>query len=174
MIDRKIALYKTEIAIFIFVLANVIFVKDLNFFKLIAREANIACALVALYRALTLMRLRGPIFCFMLFVWMVFFMANGYWRPSFYPQMQLGLLSLFALYLLVLPIMYRKQDQHRRSCNKFAIPIPTIPQTAAAIIIGAVALLIPTENRFDLLFFASSVLAFSVTLFPFNEKVFSP
>ena len=83
------------------------------------------------------------------------------------------LLSLgMVLYLLILPVLYRRNTWIKNITDRFAVPVVHWHHTIVFLIVTAVILLIPADRKWEVYELAFGLLFFLIFLNPLNEKVF--
>lgn len=84
-----------------------------------------------------------------------------------------GLGIIVALYLLVLPVLYRKKESIKSFVNKFGIPVAKNHHIISYVLLFATTSLIPSSKRGEVLEFGGCLLFFLMLNFPLNEENFA-
>ncbi|MFK5879973.1 MAG: hypothetical protein QM478_10815 [Flavobacteriaceae bacterium] len=82
------------------------------------------------------------------------------------------LISILVIYLLILPILYRKVKAVKNLTNSFAVPIVQWTQTIAFIIFTVLLAFMPSHKNPEIHELALGVIFFLIFINPFNNKVF--
>jgi hypothetical protein len=77
-------------------------------------------------------------------------------------------------YLLVLPLLHRKNFRIREWVDRMAIPVPRYYHILFYLALFIIVLLTPSKRKGELLEFGGCALFFLIILFPVNEKIFQP
>ena len=75
-----------------------------------------------------------------------------------------------SVYLLILPVLYRKYEWAKNLVLKFAIPLPQLYQILAYIALAILAQFVSSGKKGEILEFGGCVLFFLIILFPVNKK----
>lgn len=73
-----------------------------------------------------------------------------------------------ALFLIALPVGYRRSARAARAVDAAGVPVPTLVQVAAVVITFAVIAIVPSRERDELLEFGATWLFALILLFPTN------
>lgn len=84
---------------------------------------------------------------------------------------QLLFLVMF-LYLIVTPVLYRKQDWFKKLANNFAVPIVKWHHTIAFLVATVLVALNPSDRKWEVYELAFGVIFFLVFIGPLNKLVF--
>lgn len=76
------------------------------------------------------------------------------------------------IYMLILPLLYRKKEYFRNLINKFAIPLPQSRHVIFYIILAAMVLSLPHKRKGELLEFGGCFIFLMITFFPLNKDNF--
>ena len=76
------------------------------------------------------------------------------------------------VYLLILPILYKRNNWWRRLLDQSAVPVARIYQIIAFGIMAAAAQLIPDGKNAELLECGAALIFFLIILFPVNREIF--
>jgi hypothetical protein len=82
------------------------------------------------------------------------------------------LMAVMVLYLLVSPILYRKQEWFKNLANKFAVPIVKWHHTIAFIISTILVAVNPPARKWEVYELAFGVIFFLIFLNPLNDFIF--
>ena len=78
------------------------------------------------------------------------------------------------IYMLILPLLYRKKEKIRDLINKLAIPLPQNRHIILYIILAIIVLNIHHKRKGELLEFGGCFLFLMITLYPLNKPNFLP
>lgn len=84
-----------------------------------------------------------------------------------------GLGILIGFYLLVLPLLYRKNQLTKNLVNNWAVPVAKKHHVEAYIFMVILATLIPTSKKGELLEFSGVAIFLLILLYPLNEDNFN-
>lgn len=82
------------------------------------------------------------------------------------------LMVAMVVYLLVLPVLYRKKDWAKNLVNKFAVPVVKWHQTIAFIASTIIVAIIPPSRKWEVYELAFGVIFFLLFLYPLNDSIF--
>ncbi|WP_417361008.1 hypothetical protein [Galbibacter sp.] len=82
------------------------------------------------------------------------------------------LMVAMVIYLIVIPILYRKMDSIKKLMQTFAVPVVKWHQTAAFIISTLIVAVIPPSRKWEVYELAFGVIFFLIFLFPLNGYIF--
>jgi hypothetical protein len=77
-----------------------------------------------------------------------------------------------VLYLIVLPILYRRNQAIRQWTEKLALPVPRVYQIISLCLVFGLISLCPSEKRSELLEFGSCFIFLAIFLYPENAHIF--
>ncbi len=77
---------------------------------------------------------------------------------------------ILILYFALYPILYRRVSWIQKTSDLFGIPVPQWRHMIIFLIATSVALIIPSEKKWELHEFAFAAVFFIIFLFPFNKK----
>ena len=80
---------------------------------------------------------------------------------------------IMVLYLLVLPVLFRKVSWIKNLVNRFAIPVVNWHHSIYFLLITASLLLIPSDKKWELYELAFGVIFLLIFLKPFNKNIFT-
>ncbi len=78
-----------------------------------------------------------------------------------------------VLYLIVLPILYRKITWIRKTIDRFAVPVVQWHHTIVFLLVTGIVLLIPAERKWEVYELAFGLIFFLIFLNPLNRSVFN-
>ncbi|AOW19963.1 hypothetical protein [Urechidicola croceus] len=79
---------------------------------------------------------------------------------------------ILIIYLIILPVLYRKVTSIKNLVNTFAVPIPYWKHTIAFIIATALLVFIPSERKWELYELAFAVIFLLIFLNPLNKFIY--
>lgn len=79
---------------------------------------------------------------------------------------------VLVIYLIILPILYRKNNWIKNLTDSFAVPIPRIQHTIGFLIATALILAMPASRKWELYELAFGVIFFLIFLNPFNKFIY--
>ena len=82
------------------------------------------------------------------------------------------LMVAMVVYLLVLPVLYRKKDWAKNLVDKFAVPVVKWHQTIAFIASTIIVAIIPPSRKWEVYELAFGVIFFLIFLYPLNDYIF--
>ena len=82
------------------------------------------------------------------------------------------LVIVLAIYLIILPILYRKITAFKNLANSFAVPVVQWTQTIAFIVFTVLLAFMPSGKNPEIHELALGVIFFLIFINPFNSKVF--
>ena len=82
------------------------------------------------------------------------------------------LMAVMVLYLLISPVLYRKQEWFKNLANKFAVPIVKWHHTIAFIISTVLVAINPPDRKWEVYELAFGVIFFLIFLNPLNGFIF--
>lgn len=82
------------------------------------------------------------------------------------------IILVMALYLVGLPILFRRSQKVRRWTTLLAIPVPRIYQVISLFLVFALISLCPSGKRAELLEFGSCFILLAIVLYPKNAYIF--
>lgn len=77
-----------------------------------------------------------------------------------------------VIYLVLLPILYRRKEWAKKLVNTFAIPLPKLLYIVSYAALFLILLSIPSKHRGELLEFGGATLFAFMILFPANKELF--
>jgi hypothetical protein len=77
-------------------------------------------------------------------------------------------------YLVLLPLLHRKNLRVRGLVDSFGVPVPRYYHVLCYLALFAIVALTPSNRKGELLEFGGCVLFFLIVLFPANEAIFKP
>ena len=80
------------------------------------------------------------------------------------------LTAILIIYFVFYPFLYRKVEWINKLTNKLGVPVPQWHHTAIFLIATLLALVIPSDKKWELHEFAFAAVFFMIFLFPFNKK----
>ncbi len=83
------------------------------------------------------------------------------------------LMLTMVVYLLLVPILYRKKQWVKRLMDRFAVPVVKWHQTIAFIASTIIVAIIPPDRKWEVYEFAFGVIFFLIFLYPLNLHIFS-
>lgn len=84
----------------------------------------------------------------------------------------IGLIAALAIYLLIIPLLYRKSVAIRNWLNKSAVPVARWYQVISILVLFAITELLHHEKRAELLEAGIALLFFLVIRYPLNYYIF--
>jgi Na+-transporting NADH:ubiquinone oxidoreductase subunit NqrB len=84
-----------------------------------------------------------------------------------------ALIAGVVIYLIVLPIIYNRNNKFKTFIDKSAIPMPTVQQVIAAILVFGLSFLTFDPKGAELLEFGGSSMFMLIILFPLNKYALS-
>jgi CDP-diglyceride synthetase len=78
-----------------------------------------------------------------------------------------------AVYVLILPVLYRKSQQAREWIARFALPLPRLVHILLYLLLFIVVSQVPSGKKGELLEFGGTAIFFMIVFFPSNREVFS-
>lgn len=82
------------------------------------------------------------------------------------------LMVAMVVYLIIVPILYRKMDSVRRLMHSFAVPVVQWHQTIAFLVSTLIVTVIPPSRKWEVYELAFGVIFFLIFLFPLNDSIF--
>lgn len=82
------------------------------------------------------------------------------------------LMVAMVVYLIVIPILYRKMDSVKRLMQTFAVPVVKWHQTIAFLVSTLIVAVIPPNRKWEVYELAFGVIFFLIFLFPLNSYIF--
>lgn len=82
------------------------------------------------------------------------------------------LMIVMLMYLLIIPILYRKKENIKNLLNKCAVPVVKWHHTIAFIMCTVLVLIIPSSRKWELYELAFGVIFFLIFLNPLNHYIF--
>ncbi len=79
---------------------------------------------------------------------------------------------VLVIYLIILPILYRKYDAIKNLVDKFAVPLPRWKFTIAFLLATALINLIPSDKKWEVYELAFGVIFLLIFLNPFNKYIY--
>jgi hypothetical protein len=83
------------------------------------------------------------------------------------------LIAVLVIYLLILPILYRKVTAIKKLTNSFAVPIVQWTHTIAFIVFTVLLALMPSSKNPEVHELALGVIFFLIFINPYNKNIFS-
>ena len=80
---------------------------------------------------------------------------------------------IMVVYLLVLPVLFRKYSWIKNLTNRFAVPVVKWHHSIYFLLITASLMLIPSDKKWELYELAFGVIFFLIFLKPFNKNIFT-
>lgn len=82
------------------------------------------------------------------------------------------LLLVMIVYLLILPVLYRKTRRIALLADRFAVPVVKWHHTIAFVLATLLVLLIPSDRKWEVYELAFGLLFFLIFLHPFNAAIY--
>ena len=82
------------------------------------------------------------------------------------------LMVAMVVYLIIIPILYRRMENVKRLMKTFAVPVVKWHQTIAFLISTLIVTVIPPSRKWEVYELAFGVIFFLIFLFPLNHYVF--
>ena len=82
------------------------------------------------------------------------------------------LMVAMVVYLIVIPILYRRMDSVKRLMQTFAVPVVRWHQTIAFLVSTLIVAVIPPNRKWEVYELAFGVIFFLIFLFPLNSYIF--
>jgi hypothetical protein len=82
------------------------------------------------------------------------------------------LTTVLSLYLIVLPLLYRRKQWAKRFVRFWGVPLPRPYHTVSAVVLFVITQLLPHEKKAELLECGIAFLLFLVIAFPVNKEDF--
>jgi len=82
------------------------------------------------------------------------------------------LMVAMVVYLIIVPILYRKMDWVKRLMQTFAVPVVQWHQTIAFLVSTLIVTIIPPSRKWEVYELAFGVIFFLIFLFPLNAYIF--
>lgn len=79
---------------------------------------------------------------------------------------------VLVIYLLILPILYRKVEAIKNLVNTFGVPIAQLQHTIAFILATGFLAFMPSNKKWELYELAFAVIFLLIYLYPFNKEVY--
>lgn len=83
------------------------------------------------------------------------------------------LMVAMVIYLLVLPVLYRKKEWVKNLADKFAVPVVKWHQTIAFIASTILVAIIPPDRKWEVYELAFGVIFFLIFLYPLNGYIYN-
>lgn len=80
--------------------------------------------------------------------------------------------TVISLYLLILPILYRKVEKVKAAVDKSGIPIPRLPQIVIVLITAVIVHFIKAKHKWELLDLAGSMIFLAILICPYNKEIY--
>ena len=84
----------------------------------------------------------------------------------------IGLIAVLAIYLLIVPILYRKTQAIKNWLDKSAVPVAQWYQVISILVLFALTVLLRHEKRAELLEAGIALLFFLIIRYPLNRYIF--
>lgn len=82
------------------------------------------------------------------------------------------LMVAMVVYLIVIPILYRRMESVKRLMQTFAVPVVKWHQTAVFLVSTIIVAVIPPNRKWEVYELAFGVMFFLIFLFPLNNYIF--
>lgn len=82
------------------------------------------------------------------------------------------LISLMGIYLVFLPLLYRRNQQVKLFVDRFGLPMPRLYQVLSILLAFGITSILPHDKKAELLETAVSLLFFLIILYPGNAALF--
>jgi hypothetical protein len=84
-----------------------------------------------------------------------------------------GLIAMLGIYLLILPLLYRRNEKIKRLVDYCGIPVPRNYQIVSFLLLFAITALLKHEKNAELLECGTGFLFFLIVRYPANEHIFN-
>lgn len=79
---------------------------------------------------------------------------------------------ILVIYLIILPILYRKVEKIKNLVDMFGVPLPRIQHTIAFLVATGIVLVMQASRKWELYELAFGVIFFLIFLNPFNKFIY--
>ncbi len=79
---------------------------------------------------------------------------------------------VLVLYLLVIPLLYRRKNWVKNLMNTFAVPMVKWHHTLAFLLVTLLVVINPSDRKWELYEFAFGIIFFLIFLYPLNKFIF--